>query len=83
MPLEVTSLIIWGTTALALVITAFAAAAEMAMASLSRVRLRQMTTEGVSPAQRITELLATPGRFLTTLLQLKILAVAAAATAIT
>lgn len=83
MSLDVPSLIIWGTVALALVITAFAAAAEMAMASLSRARLRQMTAQGFSPAQRITDLLTTPGRFLTTLLQLKLLAIAAAATAVT
>lgn len=83
MPLDVASLIIWGTVALAVAITAFAAAAEMAMASLSRARLRQMTADGVAPAQRISDLLTTPGRFLTTLLQLKILAVAAAATAVT
>jgi CBS domain containing-hemolysin-like protein len=83
MPLDVPSIIIWGTVALALIITAFAAAAEMAMASLSRARLKQMTAEGISPAQRIADLLTTPGRFLTTLLQLKVLAIAAAATAVT
>ncbi len=83
MSLDVASLIIWGTVALALLVTAFAAAAEMAMASLSRARLKQMTAEGISPAQRIADLLTTPGRFLTTLLQLKVLAIAAAATAVT
>ena len=64
-------------------VTIFAAAAEMALASLSRGRLRRLTEQGQSSARRVIELLDTPGRFLTTLLQLKVLALVAAATAVT
>ncbi len=75
--------IAWGVVALAIVVTIFAAAAEMALASLSRGRLRHLNEQGQSSARRVMELVDTPGRFLTTLLQLKVLALVSAATAVT
>ena len=81
--MDLEAAIAWGVLALAIVVTVFAAAAEMALASLSRGRLRLMSEQGLSPARRVMELLEAPGRFLTTLLQLKVLALIAAATAVT
>ena len=81
--MDLEAAIAWGVVALAIVVTIFAAAAEMALASLSRGRLRHLSEQGQSPARRVMELLDTPGRFLTTLLQLKVLSLVAAATAVT
>ncbi len=75
--------IAWGVFALAVVVIVFATAAEVSLASLSRSRLRKLSAQGQPAAQRVDILLDSPGRFLTTLLQLKALALIAAATAIT
>lgn len=80
--MDLEAAIAWGAVALAIVVTIFAVAAEMALASLSRGRLRHLSEQGLSPARRVIELLETPGRFLTTLLQLKVLALVSAATAV-
>ena len=66
--MDLEAAIAWGVLALAIVVTVFAAAAEMALASLSRGRLRLMSEQGLSPARRVMELLEAPGRFLTTCL---------------
>lgn len=81
--MDLEAAIAWGVFVLAIVVIILTAAAEMALASLSRSRLRHLSEQGISRARRVMELLEAPGRFLTTLLQLKVLAFIAAATAIT
>ena len=54
-----------------LLLAAFVAAAEVALASVSRLRVRQMTEAGVSQARATQMLLSDPARFLSTLMTLK------------
>jgi len=76
--LDVESWLLGGTLAVSLLLAAFAAAAEMALASVSRLQLRQMLAAGQSRAQAADALLSQPARFLSTLLALKLICYVAA-----
>ena len=75
--------ILGGLLALGLVLAAFAAAAEVALASISRQGLRRMLAGRQPRAQAAEQLLSEPVRFLATMLVLKILAVLLATVATT
>ncbi len=71
--MDVESWLLGGALAVGLLLAAFAAAAEMALASVSRLQLRQMLAAGQSRVQAATALLSQPARFLSTLLALKLI----------
>jgi CBS domain containing-hemolysin-like protein len=62
-----------------LLLAAFVAAAEVSLASVSRMRVRQMMDAGVSRARVTQSLLSDPARFLATLMTLKAFAFVGAA----
>jgi putative hemolysin len=64
---------------LSLLLAAFVAAAEVSLASVSRLRVRQMTEKGLSRARVTQALLSDPARFLATLMTLKACAFVGAA----
>ncbi len=65
----------WRLTALAglLIIAALLAAAEIALVSVNRFRIRAMSEEGSRGAKRLEKLLEQPSRFLSTILMLTLL----------
>jgi putative hemolysin len=82
--LDAESWILGGLLALGILLTAFVALAEMALASVSRIQLRHMLDAGQPRAQTAESLLSQPARLLSTLLVLKLLSsVTVAATATT
>ncbi len=80
--LDVESWILGGLLGLGVLLAAFVALAEMALASVGRIQLRHMLDVGQPRAQAAETVLSQPARFLSTLLVLKLLSsVAVAATA--
>jgi putative hemolysin len=71
--LDVESWILGGLLALGVLLAAFVALAEMALASVGRIQLRHMLDVGQPRAQAAETLLSQPARFLSTLLVLKLL----------
>lgn len=71
--------LIIGCFVLMLLITAFAAAAETVLTSISRLRAKAMMDEGVSKGRAIDRFLSEPGSFLTAIILLNTFAVVAAA----
>jgi putative hemolysin len=71
--LDVESWILAGLLALSVLLSAFVALAEMALASVGRIQLRHMLDVGQPRAQAAETLLSQPARFLSTLLVLKLL----------
>ena len=81
--LDVESWILGGLLALGVLLAAFVALAEMALASIGRVQLRHMLDAGQPRALAAETLLSQPARFLSTLMVLKLISsvvVAACAT---
>jgi putative hemolysin len=71
--LDVESWILGGLLALGVLLAAFVALAEMALASVGRIQLRHMLDTGQPRAHAAETLLNQPARFLSTLLVLKLL----------
>jgi len=71
--LDADSWLFSGLLASGVLLAALAAAAEMALASVSRQRLRQMVAAGQTRARVADALLSEPARFLSTLLALKLI----------
>ncbi|HEY7348553.1 MAG TPA: hemolysin family protein [Ktedonobacterales bacterium] len=65
---------------IALILSACSSAAETALTSVSRIKIKNMVAEGDMTAQRIERLLAEPNKFLTTILVVNNVAVIVAAT---
>jgi putative hemolysin len=81
--LDVDSWILGGLLAASVLLAALGTLAEMALASVSRVQLRQLLASGQTRAQAAESLLSQPARFLSTLLVLKLItSVTVAASAI-
>jgi putative hemolysin len=70
--LDAGSWILVGLLVLGVLLASFAAAAEMALASVSRLQLRQALADQKSRAQAAEALLSRPARFLSTLLVIKL-----------
>ncbi len=66
-----------------LVLAAFAAAAETALTSVSRIRMRSLAEEGNRRAQRVVRLHGNPNGYLSTILSINTVAVIVASTATT
>jgi putative hemolysin len=71
--LDVDSWILGGLLAFGVLLAVFSAAAETALASVSRLQVRQMLAAGQARAQAAETLLSQPARFLSTLLVVKLL----------
>ncbi len=67
----------------ALVVATFAAAAETALSSVSRLRIRTLAEEGNRRARRVADLHSRPNQYLSTILTLNTAAVTVATTAAT
>ncbi len=71
--MDVKTWLLGGALAAGLLLAAFVAAAEMALASVSRMQLRQNVAAGQRRVQMAEALLSEPARFLSTLLVLKLI----------
>ncbi len=80
---DVGTWVLGGLCLLSLALAAFAAAAEMALASVNRLHLRQLQAEQQPRAKTADALLSEPARLLSTLLTLKLLCAVTAAGAAT
>jgi len=74
-------IVAWLLLALALMLIALAAAAEVSLGAISRANVRRLLDEGISRAQALQTLLDDPPRFLLALMVLEILAFVLAASA--
>ncbi len=66
--------------AIALILSAFTSAAETALTSISRIKIKNLVEEGDTAAQQIERLFAEPNKFLTTILVINNVAVIVAST---
>lgn len=66
--------------AICLLLAGFASAAETALTSLGRLRIRHLAEEGNRSAQQLNEMLSNPGHFLSTILVINNVAVIVAST---
>lgn len=74
-------IVAWLTLALAMMLIALAAAAEVSLGAISRANVRRLLDEGISRAQAVQTLLDDPPRFILALMMLEILAFMLAASA--
>ena len=81
--MDADSWILGGLLVASLLLAALSAVAEISLASVSRLKLRQLLAAGQARAQAAESLLSEPARFLSTLLVLKLLSFVAVSTAAT